>query len=70
MPEVAGEAGETMDPCDIPDTTARLRALLEDPAKRQDMASRGLDRASRFTWARCARITKVAYDRALTARAG
>jgi alpha-1,3-rhamnosyl/mannosyltransferase len=70
MPEVVGEAGETMDPRDIPDTTARLRALLEDPAKRQDMASRGLDRASRFTWARCARITRVAYDQALTARAG
>ena len=65
LPEVVGDAGETMDPIDAEQTAQTLRALLEDPKARLELAQRGLQRASRFTWASCAQVTRAVYCSAL-----
>ena len=65
LPEVIGDAGETMDPMDPEQTAQKLRTLLEDPGVRLELAHRGLQRASRFTWASCAQVTHAVYRSAL-----
>jgi len=65
MPEVVGDAAVLIDPLDPKRTCEELRALLEDPSRRTDLAARGEARAARFTWARCAEATMRAYARAL-----
>ncbi|MBS1212815.1 MAG: hypothetical protein H6R26_1432, partial [Proteobacteria bacterium] len=40
---------------------AALRALLEDDAARHDLSTQGLERAGRFTWARCVDETLAVY---------
>jgi len=65
LPEVVGDAGQMMDPSDTADTAARLRALLENPAERDAMRARGLERAASFTWAKCAAVTQGVYRFAL-----
>ena len=65
LPEVVGDAGELMDPMDPEQTAQKLLALLEDPKVRLELARRGLQRASRFTWASCAQLTHAVYRLAL-----
>jgi len=65
LPEVVGDAGETMNPEDPNDTAARLLALLEDSDTRRVMARRGLDRAATFSWQGCAEMTYAVYCSAL-----
>jgi len=61
LPEVVGDAGWTLDP-DRPDATAlTIAAALDDSAARTAIASRGLERAARFTWAACAATTRATY---------
>jgi len=61
LPEVVGDAGVTLDP-DTPEATAlEIEALLDDPPRRQALSQRGVDRARRFTWEACARITANVY---------
>lgn len=65
LPEVVGDAGVSTDPMDPEATANKLRALLEDPLARADLAARGLERARAFTWSACARTTLAAYRAAL-----
>lgn len=55
--EVAGEAAEFFDPRDAESAADSLRALLDDPERRRELAGRGRERARSFTWARTARAT-------------
>jgi glycosyltransferase involved in cell wall biosynthesis len=41
--------------------------VLGSPARAQELAARGLQRAATFTWARCAQETVAAYRAALEA---
>lgn len=66
LPEIVGDAGETMDPGDPESTARRMIALLEDEARRAIMSERGLARAARFTWSHCAQITSEVYRVALS----
>jgi glycosyltransferase involved in cell wall biosynthesis len=65
VPEVVGDAGFLVDP-DDPDAfaTATLR-ILEDGEVRERCRSRGIERASRFTWDATARGTLKIYAEAL-----
>jgi len=65
LPEIVGTAGQLMNPKDPADTAARLQALLEDPARRAEMSRLGLERASHFTWAACADMTRSVYRQAV-----
>lgn len=65
LPEVVGEAGATMDPHDPEQTAYLLRDLLDDPEGRDAMARRSLERATHFSWQRCAAVTCSVYRAAL-----
>lgn len=62
LPEVVGEAAITLDPHDLNGWVEAMVAVLEDAALRQDLRSRGLARAARFTWARAVAETLAVYQ--------
>ncbi|MBA4158702.1 MAG: glycosyltransferase family 4 protein [Gemmatimonadetes bacterium] len=50
LPEVAGEAALYADPGSTPELAAALRRLAAEPALREELRARGLERARRFSW--------------------
>ena len=52
--EVLGENAIYVDPYNIDDIAAGIRALLSNAEARGDLAKRGRSHARRFTWGRCA----------------
>jgi glycosyltransferase involved in cell wall biosynthesis len=68
LPEVAGDAAELFDPLRVDAIASALRRLLDDPARRAELVSRGRERVPRFTWEACARGTLASYERALSGR--
>jgi len=67
LPEVVGDAGLLVDPYDTDAISDGVRALLEDQARREDLARRGLERARLFTWQQVAEQTLRVY-REISAR--
>jgi glycosyltransferase involved in cell wall biosynthesis len=65
LPEVAGDAAALVDPEDADALTAALRNLAADEDLRQELASRGLERARQFSWERAVQETWRAYEEAL-----
>lgn len=65
LDEVCGDAALRFDPTDVADMTAAIDRLLTDEPLRARLASDGLARASRLSWARTADLTITAYRRAL-----
>ncbi len=61
LPEVVGDAGLLVDPYDTDAISDGIRALLEDQARREDLARRGLERARLFTWHQVAEQTLRVY---------
>ncbi len=61
LPEVVGDGGLSIDPDRPEETCTNLRALLEDVARRDEIARRGIARAALFTWGACARATLASY---------
>ena len=55
LPEVVGEAGVFFDPTDVGAIRSTLRALGDDPARRDVLAAAALERSRRFTWEGAAR---------------
>jgi glycosyltransferase involved in cell wall biosynthesis len=65
IPEVVGDAGFLIDPCDPTAMAAALRALDRDQGLRREIARRGQERARRYTWKRAARRTAdILYETA------
>jgi glycosyltransferase involved in cell wall biosynthesis len=56
LPEVVGDAGILVPDGDVRGMVAELRALLTDDRARDERTQRGIERAGRFTWDRCAAI--------------
>jgi len=54
LPEVAGDAALLVDPTDTVAIAAGLARLAADAGLRAQLRARGLARAARFTWDRCA----------------
>lgn len=50
LPEVVGEAGVLVDPCDVDAMAAAMSNLLADTALHQQLAQAGRARAAQFTW--------------------
>jgi glycosyltransferase involved in cell wall biosynthesis len=65
LPEVAGDAALLFDPHDESVIAEALRRLLNDPALRESLRTRGLARVAEFTWERTARLTLESYRHAL-----
>jgi glycosyltransferase involved in cell wall biosynthesis len=63
LPEVGGEAVAYTEP-DAMSIRDALRSLLDDPARRERLASAGYDRSQEFTWAASAEAHLASYRRA------
>ena len=63
LPEVGGDAVAYCEP-DVAGIESGLRALLDDPVRRAELAAAGLARAGEFTWAATARAHLASYRRA------
>ena len=64
LPEVIGEAGVLVEPDDAGALASALRALLDDPERRAELARRGPERAAGFRWQETARATLDVYRQA------
>lgn len=64
LPEVVGDAGLLVPPTDVAALSRALGAVLRDAGLRAELRARGLDRASRFTWRRCAAETLAVLEEA------
>ncbi len=68
LPEVVGDAGIQVDPADVQALTQALRSLAEDDALRSRLGALSLQRASAYSWQRCAAETADAYREVMASR--
>jgi len=64
LPEVVGDAGLLVDPRDPEAVAGAVERLLGDDELHASLRRKGLERASSYTWDRCAAATVAAYGRA------
>lgn len=65
LPETVGDAALLVDPREPEALAEALRRVLDDASLREELVLRGRERAARFTWERCARLTLEAYREVL-----
>ncbi|MGL6243824.1 glycosyltransferase family 4 protein [Pseudomonas sp.] len=65
MPEVAGAAGNYIEPDEPDGLREAMNRLIDDQAHWQACREAGLQQARLFTWERCANITASAYRQAI-----
>ena len=65
MPEVAGAAGNYIEPDDPDGLRDAMRRLIHDQAHWQECSDAGLQQARMFSWERCAQVTARAYRQAM-----
>jgi glycosyltransferase involved in cell wall biosynthesis len=65
LAEVSGDAALHVDPHDTAALTLALQTLMEQPALRRELITRGHDWAARFTWDRAVDATWAAYQELL-----
>jgi glycosyltransferase involved in cell wall biosynthesis len=63
--EVVGDAGMLTPPGHVERLAAAIRSVTSSAELRKDLASRGLERATRFSWDRCAHETLAVYRDAM-----
>ena len=56
MPEVAGEAAIRIDPTDVSAIAEAMSRLLQDSSLREELVTKGLERAKAFSWERTAEM--------------
>lgn len=61
LPEVAGDAALLVDPCDEDKIAQAMTKLSSDKGLRAELSDSGRQRASEFTWKRCAKETLSVY---------
>ena len=66
IPEVAGDAAVLVDPRDVEAIRDGLERLIGSEELRASLRRRGLERAQKFSWNRCAEATLMAYRSVLT----
>jgi glycosyltransferase involved in cell wall biosynthesis len=67
LPEVAGAAATPIDPDDADAFAREMQAILDgDPS---DRVARGIEQASRYSWATCAAAARRAYQSAIEVHA-
>lgn len=65
LPEVVGDAGILLDPYDIDGWVNAMYEVLTNDGLREDMIKRGLERATMFSWEKCAKETSKVYEEVL-----
>lgn len=65
IPEIVGDACRLVNPENVEEVAAAVQEVLADEALRKELKDRGLERAARFTWEKCAGETAMVYDRVL-----
>ena len=65
MPEVAGVAGNFIEPDDPDGLRDAMHRLIDDQAHWQACSDAGLQQARIFSWERCAKVTARAYRQAM-----
>lgn len=70
LPEVVGDAAESVDPFDVHAIAAGIRRVIEDDAWRATLEARGLERAKLFDWHQTACNTLEVYKKAVYSQAG
>jgi glycosyltransferase involved in cell wall biosynthesis len=65
MPEIVGDAGVLLTPNDPKALALSLLQLINDPAYRQRLSEKGLERVATFTWDRTAEKTIAVYRQVL-----
>ena len=63
LPEIAGDAADLVHPDDTDRLRIAMERLLEDDGHRAELRARGIERATRFSWQRCAEETVAVYRR-------
>jgi len=63
LPEITGDAADLVHPDDTDGLRISMERLLEDEGHRAEMRARGIERAKRFSWKRCAEETVAVYRR-------
>lgn len=66
LPEVVGEAGILIDPTQEADLCQAILRVVYDTQLQADLSQRAAQRASQFSWARCAQQTAEIYQIAAT----
>ncbi|MGC9333247.1 MAG: glycosyltransferase family 4 protein [Anaerolineae bacterium] len=67
LPEVAGDAALLVDPLDVEAIASALLRVVTDGDLRRELVGRGLVRARRFSWRRCAQEAMAALEQAVRA---
>ena len=67
LPEVAGDAAILADPTDVGDMARHMKRLADNSGLRDELRTRGFERAAGFTWRRAAERTIEVYDEVLAA---
>ncbi len=70
LPEVVGDAAILVEPESIADIADAMVRVLTDQSLRLEMEAKGLKRAARFSWRRCAEQTLEVYQGVVGRRAG
>lgn len=65
LPEVVGDGGLCVDPCDTRAIAGAMDALVRDASLHECLGRAGLERARGFSWRHCAQETAAAYRTAL-----
>ncbi len=65
LPEVAGDGAQVESSWEAADWARDIQALLGDSSKLEELRTRGLERAKRFTWEETARKTLEVYKEVL-----
>ncbi|AZD25431.1 Glycosyltransferase [Pseudomonas chlororaphis subsp. aurantiaca] len=65
MPEVAGVAGNYVEPGDVHGLNSTMLRLIDDEPHWQACREAGLQQAGRFSWRHCAQITARTYRQAI-----
>ena len=61
LPEVVGDAALLVDPTDSDALCDAMSTILSDQVLRAELSRKGLQRASQFSWKRCADVTADVY---------
>ena len=61
LPEIVGDAGILVNPEDAGEIAGAIGSVLDDDSKRENMRAKGIERAKRFSWEKCARETLRLY---------
>ena len=63
LPEITGDAADLVHPDDTDGLRISMERFLEDEGHRTELRARGIERARRFSWQRCAEETVAVYRR-------